>query len=171
MPQAAQRGRAARAKLRADKAAADAKVAELDAQLATAEVEAVHFDGTEQEQTAATKLQAVQRGRRARTDVEQLRKQRESAAAASAATTDSLADAELASDGLLEASSAATCKSEDTAAATAGLGRLSSGEAPRAGAGGVSAMAGDGYYDTDAMRRAPGSDEMAVKPLSPNPKP
>ena len=81
--QAVQRGRAARAKLRADRAAAAAKVAEVEAQMAqTDAAEAVHFEGTEEEQSAATKLQAVHRGRKAREDVDRLKKQREAAAEA-----------------------------------------------------------------------------------------
>ena len=81
--QAVQRGRAARAKLRAERAAAAAKVAEAEAQMAqTDAAEAIHFEGTEEEQSAATKLQAVHRGRKAREDVERLKKERETAAQA-----------------------------------------------------------------------------------------
>ena len=81
--QAVQRGRAARAKLRAERAAAAAKVAEVEAQMAqTDAAEAIHFEGTEEEQSAATKLQAVHRGRKAREDVERLKKEKEVAAQA-----------------------------------------------------------------------------------------
>jgi len=48
---------------------------------------------TEEEQTAATKLQAVQRGRAARADVQQLKKDREGAAADSDAAGAALATA------------------------------------------------------------------------------
>ena len=74
--QAVQRGRAARAKLLVSRAAAAAKVAEVEAQMAqTDAAEAIHFEGTEEEQSAATKLQAVHRGRKAREDVERLTKE------------------------------------------------------------------------------------------------
>ena len=79
--QAIQRGRVARAKLAAEKAAADAKLAELDAAIAAANVEEVNFEVTEEEQTAATKLQSIQRGRKARAEVDRLRREREAAAA------------------------------------------------------------------------------------------
>ena len=84
--QAMQRGRAARAKLKAEHDEAAAKRAAVEAKLLTEEAADAAFDGTEEEHTAATKLQAVQRGRAARAEVERLKIEREAALEAEKAT-------------------------------------------------------------------------------------
>ena len=106
--QAIQRGRVARAHLAAEKAAAAAKLADVDAKLAAKEgsendakedpdleaLEAERAEAAEALEAAATKLQAMHRGRSAREHVEKLRTEKQAMEASASATAATADDAE-----------------------------------------------------------------------------
>ena len=118
--QAIQRGRVARAQLAAEKAAAAAKLADVDAKLAAKEgsenaaeedpdleaLETERVEAAEALEAAATKLQAMRRGRSAREHVEKLRAEKQAMEASAGATAATAADA--------EAEAAAAAEEEET---------------------------------------------------------
>jgi WD40 repeat protein len=118
--QAIQRGRVARAQLAAEKAAAAAKLADVDAKLAAKEgsendaeedpdleaLETERVEAAEALEAAATKLQAMRRGRSAREHVEKLRAEKQAMETSAGATAATAADA--------EAEAAAAAEEEET---------------------------------------------------------